>query len=135
MTDTTSISPLAESRTQQRKTAGAEAKRRYHLSREMRKKWLTDHADVATQLTGPRPWGERDQEAERGAPWWGVKRLGPHGNLNHRRMFRHATEESAKREAQFLAETWPGAVFAVLASVSVHVVGEPEVSLTSGHKT
>jgi hypothetical protein len=106
------------------------------LEREMsmaaRKRWFAEHPSPAKGPPPDRPWGE-SPEAARGAPWWAVKRLGPHGSAYHGPMFRHATEEGAEREAQFLAESWPGTVFVVLAMVSVHVVGEPEVKLGETH--
>jgi hypothetical protein len=95
-----------------------------------RKRWIEEHPDIANRPIGERPW-DTPKEADRGAPWWGVKRMGPHGSVNHRSMFRHATRESAEQEAQFLAETFPGTVFVVLEQVAVHVVGEPEIRLGS----
>lgn len=102
----------------------------HHAVMAARRKWLEDHPDVASRPAGERPWGA-SQEAPRGVPWWGVKRMGPHGNANHRSMFRHGSRASADREAAFLAETFPSAVFVVLEAVSVHVTGIPEVTITA----
>jgi hypothetical protein len=81
-----------------------------------------------SHAVGPRPWGEPEPEARRSDPWWAVRRMGPDGSAFHGPMFRHASIELAEREAQFLAEQLPGAVFVVLAAVKVVVVGEPEIS-------
>lgn len=103
---------------------------------EARRKWMAAHPNVASgpRSAAERPWGDQPKEAERGAPWWGVKRLGPYGSIYHRPIYRHASLETAEREAKWLAQSFPGAVYVVLAMVSVHVVGEPEVGLERGAK-
>ena len=120
--------PDPGSKRSKRRSEIARERAEHHAITARRKKWLAEHPNIADQPAPERPWGS-SQEAPRGGPWWGVKRMGPHGNVSHRSMFRHASRASAEREATFLAETFPGAVFVVLEAVSVHFTGTPEIKV------
>lgn len=95
-----------------------------------RRKWLRVHRLEPGRRLEARPYGAYP-EAPREGPWWGVQRLGPHGRFSRRAMFRHLTLEHAQIEARFLAESYPGGVFAVVQMVSLHCEGAPEVKIGS----
>ena len=95
---------------------------------QCRREWMRKHAaSAAPRELPPRTHGNFP-EAPRNGPWWGVQRLGPHGRFAYRAMFRHATHEEATLEAQFLAQHYPGGVFAVMQMVDLYYIDTPELT-------
>lgn len=92
-----------------------------------REDWLKEHPETFKPAP-PRPWG-KPPEAGRQPPWWCIRRMGPHG-ATHGPVYRHTSRENAEREAGFLAEHNPGAVYVVMEALSVHVTGVPEIKMT-----
>jgi len=88
----------------------------------------------AAGLKPKRPWGPPDPEPPPDKRWWAIRRIDEaKGGTRHNRMFRHATKESARREAMYLAITNPGARFVVLEAVEIHHV--PVVVTTANLNT